>query len=140
KRGGDHSASESFETMSNFEMMTAGDLDDPAFPKPTCSSLTSDDEQTTDRANQSLLQQERAGPSLKARAVAMLSRREHSRHELKHKLAVYAKESDDIDSLLDGLARENWQSDERFAQSLVNRRADRKGTQLILNELRQHGL
>ncbi len=140
KRGGDSSANESFETLSDFETMTAGDLDDPAFSRPTCSGLKSDDEQAADRANQSFAHKERVGPSLKARAVAMLSRREYSRHELKHKLAVYAKESDDVDSLLDELARENWQSDERFAQSLVNRRADRKGTQLILNELRQHGL
>ena len=82
----------------------------------------------------------KTGPSLKARAIAYLSRREHSRHELGRKLAPFAEGSQEIESLLDQLERENWLSNERFAQSLLNRRASRQGTSRILNELRQHGV
>ncbi|HLU16171.1 MAG TPA: recombination regulator RecX [Burkholderiaceae bacterium] len=82
----------------------------------------------------------RSGPSLKARAVGYLSRREHSRLELARKLAPYADNADQVEQLLDGLERENWLSDERFVQSLVNRRAGRHGVMRILQELRQHGI
>ncbi len=80
------------------------------------------------------------GPSLKARAIAILSRRENSRLELQRKLAAYARSDDELEQLLNDLERENWLSNERFAQSLVNRRATRQGTSRIVQELRQHGL
>lgn len=82
------------------------------------------------------------GPSLKMRAVGLLSRREHSRAELARKLAPYADvdNPDELKQVLDALERENWQSDARFAQSLIHRRAPRKGTALVIQELRQHGL
>src|SRR5690606_39560512 len=84
----------------------------------------------------------RQGPSLKARAVAMLSRREHSRVELARKLASHVDPDDpsQLDRVLDELERDNWLSNERFAQNLVHRRASRKGAALVLQELRQHGL
>jgi len=84
----------------------------------------------------------RQGPSLKARAVAILSRREHSRIELARKLAAHADPEDptQLERVLDELQRDNWLSNERFAQNLVHRRASRKGTALVLQELRQHGL
>lgn len=82
----------------------------------------------------------RSGPSLKARAIGFLSRREYSRRELQRKLAPHAQDPDELEALLDGLERENWLSNERFAQSLVNRRAQRQGAQRIVQELRQHGL
>lgn len=80
------------------------------------------------------------GPSLKARAIAILSRREHSRRELQRKLAPHCDDVHILESLLDELAHGNWQSDERFAQSLVHRRAGRHGWQRIQGELRQHGI
>jgi len=82
------------------------------------------------------------GPSLKMRAVGLLSRREHSRVELSRKLAPHVNpdDPDELDRVLDELQRENWLSDERFAQSLVHRRAPRKGAALVMRELRQHGL
>lgn len=82
----------------------------------------------------------RSGPSLKARAVGYLSRREHSRAELARKLQPYAQERDDVDAILDALQKEGWQSNTRFAQSLVNRRAARQGTARIVQELRQSGV
>lgn len=81
-----------------------------------------------------------SGPSLKARAIGFLSRREHSRHELARKLQSHAPDPDALEHLLDELARDNWQSDQRFVQSLINRRAPRQGILRITQELRQHGI
>ena len=78
--------------------------------------------------------------SLKARAVALLSRREHSRLELSRKLAPHSEDTDALERLLDDLVREGWLSDERFAQSLLHRRSATRGTARILNELRQSGV
>ncbi|WP_026638285.1 recombination regulator RecX [Bordetella petrii] len=80
------------------------------------------------------------GPSLKARAVGYLSRREYARNELARKLQPYADDGADIDAVLDALEKEGWLSTERFAQSLVHRRAARQGTARIVQELRQHGV
>ncbi|MGV2865532.1 recombination regulator RecX [Achromobacter sp. ESBL13] len=82
----------------------------------------------------------RKGPSLKMRAVGYLSRREHAREELARKLAAYAEDADEVQSVLDALEKEGWLSTERFAQSLVHRRASRQGAARIVQELRQHGV
>ncbi|WP_269901999.1 recombination regulator RecX [Paenalcaligenes faecalis] len=82
----------------------------------------------------------RRGPSLKARAVDFLSRREHSRAELKRKLQRHCESESEIDALLTDLEKENWLSDERFAHSLVNRRAYKFGARRVLQELRQNGV
>lgn len=84
----------------------------------------------------------RQGPSLKARAISLLSRREHSRIELARKLGPHVDPDDpsQLDKLLDELEAGNWLSNTRFAQSLVHRRAGGRGTALVMQELRQHGL
>lgn len=81
-----------------------------------------------------------SGLSIKARAVALLSRREHSRLELARKLAPHSDDPDALACLLDDLTREGWLSDERFAQSIVHRRGHTHGTARIVNELRQSGV
>ena len=78
--------------------------------------------------------------SLKARALKYLSAREHSRIELARKLARYAQEGDDIESLLDSLEAAKLLSNTRFSESLVHRRAARFGTSRILSELQSHGI
>jgi regulatory protein len=78
--------------------------------------------------------------SLKARALKYLSTREHSRLELARKLSRYAEEGDDVEALLDFLEKNNWLSQERFAESLVHRRAGRYGNSRVLAELQQNGL
>lgn len=78
--------------------------------------------------------------SLKGRALRYLSAREHSRLELGRKLARYAEEGDDVEALLDFLEQNNWLSQERFAESLINRRAGRYGNSRVLSELQQHGV
>lgn len=80
------------------------------------------------------------GRSLKSRAIGFLSRREYSRVELQRKLAPHAGSEHELSSLLDDLERGNWLSTERYAQSLVNRKAARQGAALIMQELRQHGV
>jgi regulatory protein len=78
--------------------------------------------------------------SLKARALRYLAAREHSRQELARKLSRYAQEGDDIEALLDSLEAANFQSQERFSESLVNRRSARFGNSRILAELQTHGI
>ena len=78
--------------------------------------------------------------SLKARALRYLAAREHSRQELARKLARYAQEGDDIEALLDALQAARYLSEQRFSESLVNRRAARFGNSRILSELKSHGL
>jgi len=78
--------------------------------------------------------------SLKARALRYLSAREHSRAELAKKLARYAQEGEDVDALLAELEAAKFLSEERFAESLVHRRATRFGNSRILRELQQHGI
>ncbi|QKH33998.1 recombination regulator RecX [Achromobacter pestifer] len=85
-------------------------------------------------------QSTRKGPSLKMRAVGYLSRREHAREELARKLAAHAEDPAEVEAVLDALEKEGWLSTERFAQSLVHRRASRQGAARIVQELRQHGV
>lgn len=79
--------------------------------------------------------------SLRGRALAYLSRREHSRDELARKLTPFIEASDGEDpipNVLDRLAEEGWLSDARFAESVVNRRASRFGAMRIVGELKRH--
>ena len=83
---------------------------------------------------------QRSGLSLKARAVALLSRREHSRLELARKLAPHAQDPGEIERVLDALAAEGWQSDDRYVQGLVHRKAPVHGVARVTQELRQQGI
>lgn len=76
--------------------------------------------------------------SLKGRALAALARREHSRLELRRKLAPHAESAEQVDALLDELAAQRWLSDERFAEQMVNGRSARFGLLRIRQELSQH--
>jgi regulatory protein len=78
--------------------------------------------------------------SLKGRALAFLSRREYSRAELSRKLRPYVDEADSLESLLDGLERDGWLSNERFVESVVHRRASRMGGSRIIDELKRHAV
>ncbi len=75
------------------------------------------------------------------RAVGLLARREHSRLELARKLADRGFVSEEIAPVLDRLAEEGWQSDRRYAESLIRARAARRyGPDRIGNELAQQGV
>lgn len=82
----------------------------------------------------------RPAPSLKGRALRHLSRREHSRLELHRKLLPHAESEDQLERLLDELERAGWLSNERFAESVVHRKAGRFGSELIRHELRGHAI
>ena len=82
----------------------------------------------------------RSGLSLRARAVGLLSRREHSRVELSRKLSAYAQSPEELSALLDSLAKEGWQSDQRFVQGFVHRKAGQHGLAKIAQELTQQGI
>jgi len=81
-----------------------------------------------------------ATPSLKGRALRLLSQREHSRAELQRKLAPHLQEGDDLAAVLDELEARDFISEARVAESVVNRRAARLGTQRLVQELRGKGL
>ncbi|TXT24566.1 MAG: regulatory protein [Gallionellaceae bacterium] len=82
----------------------------------------------------------RPEPALRTRALQCLARREYSRAELRAKLLPHVRDGDDVEAVLDDLAKRNWQSDERAAEQVVNQRRNRFGTQRITHELRQKGV
>ena len=87
-------------------------------------------------------------PSLRARALQYLARREYSRAELRSKLLQYIQAGEDceqsppvnLDALLDDLTARGWLSDTRAATQLVHARRSRFGTQRIAHDLRQKGI
>jgi regulatory protein len=75
------------------------------------------------------------------RACDFLGRREHSRKELQQKLARRCEDEVLIEELLDKLADEGLQSDERFTESFVHHRVNNgKGPLKIQQELSQRGV
>lgn len=79
-------------------------------------------------------------PSLKARALRLLARREYSRAELERKLAVHASEPGALAQALDELSALGFISEERVAASLLHRRAPRLGAARVLQEMKAKGL
>jgi regulatory protein len=95
-------------------------------------------------------------PSLKARALRLLSLREYSRKTLAAKLAEsearWAKLGAEqieqtpqatalsIEAVLDDFEARGWLSDERFAEALVRRRSERYGMRKIADELERAGV
>lgn len=78
--------------------------------------------------------------SLKGRALKYLAAREHSRLELQRKLAPHAKSAEQVNAALDELEARGFLSAERFAESMVHRKAARFGAARIQAELTQHRL
>ena len=108
---------------------------------------------------------DKQSPSLKARALRLLSLREYSRIGLAAKLAEsearWAKlakngsDADlgadqniasikstalDIEVILDDFEARGWLSDDRFAEALVRRHSERYGTRKIQDELERAGV
>ena len=75
-------------------------------------------------------------------AIDYLSRREHSRLELKRKLQLKPfAESVDLEELLDRLLEANYQSDSRYAESFVRSRVLKgQGENKIRQQLLQRGV
>lgn len=79
-------------------------------------------------------------PSLMGRALRFLSRKEQSLQELRKKLLPFAESESELDELLLKLQKQEWLSDERFAEGLVRRKSERYGSRRIVDELKQNGI
>ena len=79
-------------------------------------------------------------PSLSARAMRLLARREHSRDELRRKLSRIATESDDVEGVIETLAQKGWLSDARYAEQAVRAKARRFGPLKVAYALRAKGV
>lgn len=82
----------------------------------------------------------RPEPSLRARAMRLLARREHSREELRRKLSAFAGEGDDVEQLLGDLGARGWLSDARFAEQAARAKARRFGPLKVVHFLKSRGL
>lgn len=81
----------------------------------------------------------RQPPSPLHRAVGLLSRREHSRRELRQKLIQRGVEADEAEAAIERLGESGLQDDGRFAQSLIRQRsAAGYGPRYIEAELATH--
>jgi len=79
-------------------------------------------------------------PDLRVRALQLLTRRDHSRAELKSKLAAEAESAEQLDAVLDTLEAERLLCDQRYASQRVVARARRYGNGRLKQELRQSGV
>ena len=101
----------------------------------------------------------RAPATLKARALACIAQREHSRIELRRKLLAHAARlqrrdevapdsaadvapsaEQEVDALLDWLVAKDLLSSSRFVETRVQARASRFGNLRIHHELGRHGV
>ena len=79
-------------------------------------------------------------PSLKGRALRLLSGREYSRTELERKLQPFEEEPGSLGKALDELQAKGFISEQRVVESVLNRRAAKLGVQRIRQELQTKGL
>ena len=82
----------------------------------------------------------RAGPSLKGRALRLLSQREHSRAELERKLRKYEEEPGALARALDELTAKDFISEVRVVQSVLHQRSARLGAARVRQELLHKGI
>ena len=74
-------------------------------------------------------------------AMKMLMRREHSKLELFQKLQVKGFDIDIINAAISKLVKQNYQSDERFAEDFILMRFNQgKGPVKIISELKMRGI
>ena len=79
-------------------------------------------------------------PSLKGRALRLLSQREHSRKELEQKLKPHEETPGELAETLDFLAAKDFINEKRVVESVVNRRASKLGAARVRQELVAKGL
>jgi regulatory protein len=79
-------------------------------------------------------------PSLKGRALRLLSQREHSRTELERKLAPHEEVPGELAKALDELQARDFINDGRAIESVVHRRAGKWGAARVKQELSAKGL
>ena len=79
-------------------------------------------------------------PTLRARALRLLGRREFTRQELDKRLRAYAEDLAELQTLLDDLSERGWLSDTRYADALVRKRTGQYSRRAIAQELKQAGV
>jgi regulatory protein len=79
-------------------------------------------------------------PSLKGRALRLLSQREHSRAELERKLAPHEEVPGELAKALDELQARDFINDGRAVDSIVHRRSGKLGAARVKQELAAKGL
>lgn len=77
---------------------------------------------------------------LRARALRLLARREHTRQELEGKLSPHAGSSEDLQNLISGLKQKNQLSEERFAEERARRLSRKYGAARIRQDLKAKGV
>lgn len=78
--------------------------------------------------------------TLRERALRLLARREHSRVELRRKLAAFAPSAEELDTLLDDLIQSRLLSDERYAEARAHTLSRRYGSTRVAHDLKQQGV
>ncbi|MDO8447306.1 MAG: recombination regulator RecX [Rhodoferax sp.] len=81
-----------------------------------------------------------AKPSLKGRALRLLSGREYSRAELERKLISFEEEPGTLARALDELQAKGFINEQRVIESIVHRRAAKLGAARIRQEMQGKGL
>ena len=79
-------------------------------------------------------------PSLRARALRHLARREYTRQELAQKLAPHAGSASEIAQILDDFTQRGWLSEQRAAEQMVHARRGRYGPLRIRRDLQTRGV
>ena len=79
-------------------------------------------------------------PSLKGRALRLLSQRDHSRKELEQKLKPHEETPGELAEALDFLAAKDFINEKRVVESVVNRRSTKLGAARVRQELLAKGL
>lgn len=79
-------------------------------------------------------------PSIRARALRHLARREHTRHELALKLAPHAESEAEVAQILDDFTQRGWLSEQRAAEQIVHARRGRYGPARIRRDLEAKGV
>ena len=88
--------------------------DSPTVLPESLEALNFDDDEQPPKA------QGLTGSRLRSYAFAVLTRREYSKAELIEKLALYAMNRDEVLKLVDELATQNYQSDQRVAEMMLS--------------------
>lgn len=79
-------------------------------------------------------------PSLKGRALRLLSGREYSRAELERRLKPHAESAGLLSKALDELQAKGFISEQRVLDSVIHRRSGKLGAARIRQELQHKGL
>ena len=77
---------------------------------------------------------------LRARALRLLARREHTRQELERKLSPHAGSTHDLHDLMTGLERKNQFSEERYAEARARQLSRKYGAARIRQDLKAKGV